>query len=67
MKTKQLKEVREESVEKLTARVSELKTQVLKESIPSLGKEVKNLKAVSGLKREIAQLLTIIGEKKQTN
>lgn len=64
MKKKAFTELKGETVEQLTARVATLKKTVLKESMPALGDARVNLKGAKHAKRDIAQLLTLITEKK---
>lgn len=62
MKTKQLQEMRKESVESMTAKIAELKMQIAKIQMPRLGETPTNVKIASGLKRDIAQIKTLITE-----
>ncbi len=65
MKKKDLIKIREESIDKAKKRLEELQKRRLEAGARiALGKEV-NLKQVKNLRRDIAQLLTIIHEKEK--
>lgn len=64
MKKREFTEMRTQPLEKLTARVSELKAEIVKAQMPSLGKTEKNVKIAHKLRKEVSQILTIITEKK---
>ncbi|OGM29580.1 50S ribosomal protein L29 [Candidatus Woesebacteria bacterium RIFCSPHIGHO2_01_FULL_44_10] len=65
MKKLELTKLREKSIKELEKQVEKIKLQkALTEAKMAVGKE-KNLKAVAGLKRDIAQILTIIKEKEK--
>lgn len=67
MKSKELKEMRNESIEKLNEKIVELKAHVIKSSMPSLGETKTNVKIASAARRDIAQLKTLITEKSKQN
>lgn len=64
MKTKELKNLKEKEVGELEKQVSELKKKVVLIYMNiRIGKE-KNLKVVKNLRRDLAQVLTILSQKK---
>lgn len=63
MKTRELKEIRNETVEKLSEKIAQLRVVLLKEQMPRLGETKTNVKIARARKRDIAQLKTIISEK----
>lgn len=65
MKKQQFQEVKNESIEKLVARVAELKLKIVKAQMPSLGETPTNVKIAHNLRREVAQLMTLISQKKK--
>lgn len=67
MKTKQLNELRAETKLKLLERVKSLKLELIKVSLPSLGSEARDIKKIRNIKSDIAQILTIAGEKKDNS
>ncbi|GEM_PF-1935212 len=67
MKTKELQALRSESIEKLSEKVMELKKEIVKAEMPSLGENPTNVKIAHHLKKNVAQIKTIITEKQKTN
>ncbi len=66
MKTRELKEIRNQTVEKMNEKIVELKAHVVKTQMPRLGETKTNVKIARAAKREIAQLKTLITEKLNT-
>lgn len=66
MNTRELKELRTTPIEKLEAQVIALRDEVVTKKMPKLGDTVRDLKAIRNLRRDIAQILTIITERKKT-
>ena len=66
MKTRELKEMRNESVEKMNEKISTLQALVVKEQMPRLGETKTNAKIARAARRDIAQLKTLITEKLNT-
>lgn len=64
MKKKQLKEIKNKTAEELEKLVAETKTQLNKLKIEVLSGKNKNKRMGRSLRKEIAQLLTIINQKK---
>ena len=60
MKVKQLQEIKSKEVKELEKLVSQKKLEVIKNQVKIAGGKQKNLKVAWVLKKEIAQLLTII-------
>lgn len=67
MKKKELINLKKENKKVLEEKVLSLKKSLIKESMPSLGNEARNLKSIRSLKRDIAQILTIMREKKDNS
>ena len=65
MKKQQLQEVRTQTIEKLTEQVKELRVKSMKASMPSLGDRPSNVKVAYNLRKQIAQIMTVITEKKK--
>lgn len=65
MNTRELNELRSVPIEKLEARVLALRDEVATKKMPRLGDTVRDLKAIRNLRRDIAQILTIITERKK--
>ncbi len=63
MKSRELKETRNETVEKMTERIAILKSQIVKAQMPRLGETKSNVKIALAARREVAQLKTLITEK----
>lgn len=66
MKTRELKETRNETVEKMEEKIVLLKASVIKAQMPRLGETKTNVKIARAAKREISQLKTLITEKLNT-
>lgn len=64
MKKKQLKENKNKTAEELGKLVIELKSQLEKLMMEILAGKNKNLRALRSLRKDIAQILTIINQKK---
>ena len=64
MKKKQLKEIKNKTAQDLEKLVAETKTQLNKLKIEALNGKNKNKRMGRSLRKEIAQLLTIINQKK---
>jgi len=64
MKIKELKDLRGKEVKELSAFVAKKKLEVIKNAVKISGAKEKNLKLSRIAKKEIAQILTIIKEKK---
>ena len=63
MKKNRLKEMRTKDLNELEKEAGLLKEQLAKMRLESLTGKVKNLKSVKNLKRDLAQILTLIKEK----
>ena len=63
MKIKELKDLRTKEVKDLNAFVAKKKLEVIKNAVKISGAKEKNLKLSKIVKKEIAQILTIIKEK----
>lgn len=66
MKIKELKEVKNKDIKELETMVSKQKLELMKNQVKIAGGKEKNLKKSWNLRREIAQLLSIIKEKQIT-
>ena len=66
MKKRELNELKNESAEKLMARVAELKAEIVRVQMPSLGKTETNLKKAKAMRKTVAQMLGLITQNKQT-
>jgi len=66
MKKRELKEYREKSKSQLTKDVEKLRKEYFEAKMKISSGEEKNLKKANHLKRDIAQILSIIGEPKKT-
>lgn len=64
MKKKQLKEIKNKTAQDLEKLVAETKTQLIKLKLEVLSGKNKNKRLGRSLRKEIAQLLTIINQKK---
>jgi len=64
MKIKELKALKTKEVKDLEALVSKKRLEVLKTEVKIAGSKEKNVKILRNLKKEIAQILTLIGELK---
>ena len=67
MKIKELKDLRTKEIKDLNALVAKKKVEVIKNAVKISGAKEKNLKLLKMAKKEIAQILTIIKEKGETN
>lgn len=63
MKTKEFKSIKIKEIKELKNLVSKKKLELIKNQVKMLSGKEKNLKKIWGLKKEIAQLLTVIKEK----
>ena len=63
MKKQQLKDLRSKSLKDLTASLSALKKEVANMKINHQLGKLKNVRSISGKKRDIAQTLTLINQK----
>ncbi|OGM57962.1 50S ribosomal protein L29 [Candidatus Woesebacteria bacterium RIFCSPHIGHO2_12_FULL_46_16] len=66
MKRRELVDLRKSEAKDLTSKVKEKKLELAKSRVKIVSGEEKNVKKVANLKKEIAQLLTIIREKELT-
>lgn len=66
MKTREIKETRNETVEKMSEKIATLKELVVRTQMPRLGETKTNVKIARAARREIAQLKTLITEKLNT-
>lgn len=64
MKIKQLQEIKNKEVKDLEAMISKLKIELSKNQVKIAGGKEKNLKKAWNIKKEIAQILTIMNESK---
>lgn len=64
MKTKEFKSIKIKEIKELKNLVSKKKLELIKNQVKILSGKEKNLKKIWALKKEIAQLLTVIKEKK---
>ena len=67
MKIKELKDLRIKEVKDLYTLVAKKEVEVIKNAVKISGAKEKNLKLLKMAKKEIAQILTIIKEKGETN
>lgn len=63
MKIKELKEIKTKEAKDLEKTVSKLRAALMKNAVKMIGGKEKNLKKAWNIKKEIAQILTIIKEK----
>ncbi|MDP1759914.1 MAG: 50S ribosomal protein L29 [Candidatus Woesebacteria bacterium] len=63
MKTKEFKSIKIKEIKELKNLVSKKKLELIKNQVKMLSGKEKNLKKIWALKKEIAQLLTVIKEK----
>ena len=63
MKKRELVDVRKSEAKEIAGRVKEKKLELAKARVKIVSGEEKNVKKVTNLKKEIAQLLTILREK----
>jgi ribosomal protein L29 len=66
MKIKELKEVKNKDIKELETMVSKQKLELMKNQVKIAGGKEKNLKKSWNLRKEIAQLMSIIKEKQIT-
>ncbi len=66
MKIKELKEIKNKEIKDLEKMVSKSKLELIKNQVKIAGGKEKNLKASWTLRKEIAQVLSIIKEKELT-
>lgn len=64
MKTKDLKNLKNEETKKLLELVSKKKLELMQNTVKLLGSKEKNIKKGKVLKKEIAQILTILNDRK---
>jgi ribosomal protein L29 len=65
MKKSELTKLREKSPSELMRRVEKLRGEIVSERTKMVSGKKKNLKVVRNKRRDLAQILTIIGEKKR--
>ncbi|EKE04885.1 MAG: hypothetical protein ACD_19C00429G0045 [uncultured bacterium] len=65
MKIKQLQEVKNKEIKALEAMVSKLRLELSKNKVKIAGGKEKNLKKAWNIKKEIAQILTILSERRE--
>lgn len=63
MKIKELKEIKNKEIKDLEAMVSKLRVELSRNAVKIAGGKEKNLKKAWNIKKEIAQILTIIKSK----
>lgn len=67
MKKRELEELRKSKMEDLQKKATELRAEIVQNSVKIAASEVTNLKLVKNLRKDLAQVLTLIKLKEKQN